>query len=155
MDYTAGIDGMNFNPISNYNNYLKNSASFDVGTDSFEKVLSQQTQALQNPMKVQGGVEMNDFESIIQNAVASGSAQDSPTGNFLDSFGSSISGGLNKVNDSVNSANKAQEALAMGEDVSVHDVMIAAEKASLNLQMTMQLRNKLMSAYSEINNIRV
>ena len=59
---------------------------------------------------------------------------------------------MDQANDA---ADKAQEALAMGEDISVHDVMIAAEKASLSLQMALQLRNKLLTAYQEINNVRV
>lgn len=155
MDFLTGIEGMNFTPISNYNDYLKNSASFDVNTESFESVLNQQTQALQNPIKIQGGVEMSNFDNLIQNAVAAGQDKSSSTGNFIENMGSSIFGGLNKVDASVKAADRAQEAMAMGEDVSVHDVMIAAEKASLNLQMAMQLRNKLISAYSEINNIRV
>ncbi len=45
--------------------------------------------------------------------------------------------------------------MAMGEDVSVHDVMIASEKASLSMGMALQLRNKILSAYTEINNVRV
>lgn len=156
MNYISGIDGMKLNPISNYNDYLKSSSSFDVNTDSFENVLNQQTTALQGPMQIQGGIQADNFENILaQNINSVAQAENAPSGNFIESFGSSISNGLNKVDDSVKAADRAQEAMAMGEDVSVHDVMISAEKASLNLQMAMQLRNKLISAYSEINNIRV
>jgi len=160
MDFVGGIDGMKFTPISNYNNYLKNNTAFDVesGMD-FENILSQQTASLQNPVQMQGGVELNNFDDVIGKnsvqSVSSAASSSGSTGDLMKSFSNSIGGGLNSVNDSVNSANKAQEALAMGEDISVHDVMIASEKASLSLSMAMQLRNKLLSAYTEINNVRV
>jgi flagellar hook-basal body complex protein FliE len=78
-----------------------------------------------------------------------------PGSNFMKNFSNSINSGLTSVNNNIEAADKAQESFAMGEDVSVHDVMIASEKAALSLQMAMQIRNKLISAYSEINNIRV
>lgn len=156
MEFLGSIEGMNFTPISNYNNYLKGNKSFDVDSNNmeFENILNQQTAALQNPVKIQGGVELNNFDDVAaKNSVQT--TDDASTGNFIRSFSDSVSGGLNSVNDSVQAANKAQEALAAGEDVSVHDVMIASEKASLSLQMAMQLRNKLMMAYTEINNVKV
>lgn len=156
MEFIGGIEGMKFTPIANYNNYLKNNASFDVNTDTnFENILNEQTAAIQNSVKVQGGVEKNDFDNMtIQNSIQA-TDNSASTGKFMKSFSNSLNGGLTSVNNSVDAANKAQEALAMGEDVSVHDVMIASEKASLSLQMAMQLRNKLLNVYTEINNVRV
>lgn len=156
MEFLGSIEGLNFTPISNYNNYLKDNKSFDVDSNNmdFENILNQKTAAMQNSFKVQGGIEMNNFSDVVaKNSVQT--TDDASTGNFIKSFSDSINGGLNSVNDSVQAANKAQEALAAGEDVSVHDVMIASEKASLSLQMAMQLRNKLMMAYTEINNVKV
>lgn len=157
MDYIGGLDGMNFTPIINYNKYLQGNKSFDIDSDNmdFENILNQQTAALQDSFKVQGGIEMNKFDDVIVQNSIQASSDNASTGNFMKSFSNSISSGLNSVNDSIKAADKAQEAMAMGEDVSVHDVMIAAEKANLSLQMAMQLRNKLMTAYTEINNVRV
>jgi len=156
MDFTGGIQGMNFTPISNYNNYLKSSAALDTNAGmDFENILNQQTISLQNPVEVKGGIELNTFDDVIgKNSVETVSGKNS-AGNYMQSFSNSLNGGLNSVNDSIVKAEKAQEALAMGEDISVHDVMIASEKASLSMSMAMQLRNKLMSAYTEINNVRV
>lgn len=154
MNYIGGIEGMNFSPITNYNNYLKNSKSFEIDSNGdFENILNQQTAAIQNP--IQGGVQMNNFDEVTAQNSVQAASDSSPTGNFIQSFSNSIGSGLNSVNDSIQAANKAQEAFATGENVSVHDVMIASEKANLNLQLAMQLRNKLMSAYNEINNVRV
>ena len=156
MEFLGGIEGMKFNPISNYNNYLKNNMSFEVDSDvSFENILNKQQAAMsQNPTKIQGGVAMNaDFENILaQNVTQADSAS---MGNFAKSISGAFGNGLNSVNDSINASHKAQEAMAMGENVSVHDVMIASEKAALNMQMAIQVRNKLLQAYTEINNVRV
>ena len=61
--------------------------------------------------------------------------------------------GLNDVNEKRMQADALQEAFARGEDVSVHDLMIASEKSALSLQMAMQLRNKMISAYTDIKNM--
>lgn len=157
MDFLGGVEGMKFAPIGNYNNYLKNNVAFDVDSDlSFENILNKQSNMMQNPTNVQGGVSMDTmFEDVLAQNSVQASSDSSSLGNFAKSLSNSIGGGLNSVNNSVVSAQKAQEAMAMGEDVSVHDVMIASEKASLSMGMAMQLRNKILSAYTEINNVRV
>lgn len=155
MDFIGGINGMNFNPITNYNNYLSQSKALEVDIDSmdFENVLNRQTAAMQNP--IQGGVQLNKMSDVaVQNTIQPMS-NDVTTGDVLGSFSKSISSGLNTVNNNIVAADKAQEAFAAGENVSVHDVMIASEKSALSLQMAMQLRNKLVSAYTELNQVRV
>lgn len=157
MEFIGQVEGLKFTPVSNYNNYLKGSKAFDIDSADidFESILNKQTAAMQDSFKVQGGIEMNKFDDVVvQNSIQASSGNAS-MGNFMNSISNSISGGLSSVDNSIKAADKAQEALAMGEDVSVHDVMIAAEKASLSMQMAMQLRNKMMTAYTEINSIRV
>lgn len=156
MDFIGGIAGMNFKPIAGYNNYLKNSEAFkiDESSSEFENVLNQRQAVAQNPVQTSGieyNVNYNDIAAQSSQAVDASS----PTSSFVKSFSNSLGGGLNSVNSNVDAANKAQEAFATGQDVSVHDVMIAAEKASLSLNMAMQLRNKMVNAYNEINQIRV
>lgn len=158
MDYIGGIDGMNFAPVTNYNNYLKGNKSFDIDSSSeFENILNQY-KTMQNNQQLQGSITTNNFDDIMAQAniqAIQGNDNKTIAGNFINDISNSVSSGLNSVNNAINSANQAQEALAAGEDVSVHDVMIAAEKASLNFSMAMQLRNKLLSAYTEINNVKV
>lgn len=158
MDFLGGVEGMNFSPISNYNNYIKNNKSFDIDTTSmdFESILKNQTNSMQNVMQIQGEIQVNaNLEDIAAQAGVQSVDNQNSAGAFMKSLSNSINGSLNSVDATVKAADKAQEAMAMGEDVSVHDVMIAAEKAALSMQMAMQLRNKLMNAYTEINNVRV
>lgn len=157
MDFVGGIGGTNFTPVTNYNKYLHGSKAFEIDTEGmdFENILKQQTQAMQNPLEIQGGVQVNKIDDVVARNSVQSVDETSNAGNLLKSLSNSINGGLNSANNAVKAADKAQEEFAMGGNVSVHDVMIAAEKASLSMQMTMQLRNKLITAYNEINNIRV
>jgi flagellar hook-basal body complex protein FliE len=62
--------------------------------------------------------------------------------------------------DQVNGAQKQSEELGkrftMGDDsVNLSDVMISMQKASISFQATVQVRNKLVSAYHDIMNMQV
>ena len=46
-----------------------------------------------------------------------------------------------------------EEDLAKGGATSIHEAMIAAEKATLSMQMAVQVRNRILSAYTEINSM--
>ncbi len=59
---------------------------------------------------------------------------------------------LNRVNAQ---ANEAMARLAAGEPVELHDVMIAMEQADLSLRLALQVRNKLIEAYQEIQRMQV
>jgi flagellar hook-basal body complex protein FliE len=72
--------------------------------------------------------------------------------NFADALKSS----LDQVNDSQVKADALGKAFTSGDDkVSLSDVMISMQKASIGLQATVQVRNKLVSAYHEIMNMQV
>ena len=148
------VEGFNFTPIQNYNNFLKTNTNFGVdNTSDFAKVLYEKRLALETPAKtLQGGVEMLDFDKVIEDTYYNQKKEKSA---LVDKVSGSLKSGLVSVNDKIVSAEKAQEAFAMGEDVSVHDLMIASEKANSSFQLAMQLRNKLLSAYTEMNNIKV
>lgn len=45
--------------------------------------------------------------------------------------------------------------LVLGEDVEIHEVMLAAEEASLALQTAVQVRNKLTEAIKELTNLQI
>ncbi|WP_456275000.1 flagellar hook-basal body complex protein FliE [Bacillus sp. AK031] len=61
---------------------------------------------------------------------------------------------LKKSIDEVNSSQKESDLLtnklAKGENVDLHQVMIASQKASITLQTTMEVRNKVVEAYQEV-----
>lgn len=73
----------------------------------------------------------------------------------VNSFAEMLRGSVEKVNTVQNGADQAVQDLLSGKDQNIHQVMIAVEKANLSLQMMMQVRNKLISAYEEIMRTQV
>lgn len=71
-------------------------------------------------------------------------------------FSDSLKVMLERVNDQQLKADGLTQRFALGDDkVNLSDVMIERQKASLSLQATVQVRNKLVSAYHEIMNMQV
>jgi flagellar hook-basal body complex protein FliE len=52
-------------------------------------------------------------------------------------------------------ADRAVERLITGEDVTPAEVLTAVQKADIAFKLMMQIRNKLVQAYQELQNIRV
>ena len=65
-------------------------------------------------------------------------------------FSQLLSEALGKVNNLQLQSEKASIDLAAGKVEDVSQVIVAAEKASVALQLTMQVRNKVVDAYQEI-----
>lgn len=71
------------------------------------------------------------------------------------SFKTALSDALHKVNDAQHASAKATETLARGGNIDLHEVMITAQKASITLQTTLEVRNKAVEAYQEIMRMQV
>lgn len=74
----------------------------------------------------------------------------SATSNTLNEFGDMLKQQLNNVNALDNKADSLAKAYALGEPVPLHQVMIAGEKASIAMELTLQVRNKLIQAYQDM-----
>jgi flagellar hook-basal body complex protein FliE len=71
-------------------------------------------------------------------------------------FADALKASLDQVSDSQTQADALGKRFTMGDDsVSLSDVMIGMQKASIGFQATVQVRNKLVSAYHEIMNMQV
>jgi flagellar hook-basal body complex protein FliE len=71
------------------------------------------------------------------------------------SFKNFLLDSIGQVNSMQQDANRAVEQLATGGDVSPAEVFTAVQKADLAFRMMMQVRNKLVQAYQDVQNIRV
>lgn len=137
MDFSNTIQGFNadfnLNAIKDYNKYLQRQASFDMETESssFAQVLDRASKSA--PLK----------DSNVPSGV----------GNFMNNIGLTFGNGINAVNNAKLYSERLEEDLAMGGNTSIHEAMIAAEKASLSMQMAVQVRNKILNAYTEINSM--
>lgn len=71
------------------------------------------------------------------------------------SFKNFLLNSIDQVNSMQQEANRAVEGLATGGEVSPAEVFTAVQKADLAFRMMMQVRNKLVQAYQEVQNVRV
>lgn len=72
------------------------------------------------------------------------------------SFSDALKASLQNVSNAQIQADDMGKKFAAGDDsVSLSDTMIAMQKASISFQATVQVRNKLVSAYHDIMNMQV
>ena len=65
-------------------------------------------------------------------------------------FGSTLKQAVSSLQQLGNQADASSMALAKGDPIDIHEVMLANEQASLGFSMALQVRNKLVDAYSEV-----
>ncbi len=70
-------------------------------------------------------------------------------------FGSMLKDSINEVNRLQEDANKSIEKLQTNQSTSIHETMIAMEKAGISFQTVLVVRNKVLEAYQEIMRLQV
>jgi len=71
------------------------------------------------------------------------------------SFGDYLQTALNSVNQLQLDSTQIGIDFAAGKTDNIHEVMIAGEKADIAMQLTMQIRNKVVDAYNEIMRMQI
>lgn len=72
------------------------------------------------------------------------------------SFAGQLNAALDRISDTQTAARTQAEKFTLGEPgVALNDVMTDLQKASVSLQMGIQVRNKLVSAYQEVMGMQV
>ncbi|WP_294389938.1 flagellar hook-basal body complex protein FliE [uncultured Sphingomonas sp.] len=78
-----------------------------------------------------------------------------PAAPATDNFPGAMKSALNSVNASQANAELTTNAYMKGETTDIAAVMLAREQASMGFQTTLQVRNKLLSAYKDIMSMPV
>ncbi|MEK7761586.1 MAG: flagellar hook-basal body complex protein FliE [Nitrospirota bacterium] len=89
--------------------------------------------------------------SRLENATASHAAGGAPSSEFMNTLQQAIG----KANDIQLEAGQATEALMTGQTQNIHQTMVALQEADVSFQLMMQIRNKLVSAYEEIQRMQI
>jgi flagellar hook-basal body complex protein FliE len=71
------------------------------------------------------------------------------------SFSAWLEQQLQATNTDVVSADTAVRQLAVGEPVNLHQVMVQLERARLQLELVVQVRNKLLDAYQDLMKMQI
>ncbi len=72
----------------------------------------------------------------------------------FESILSSAMGMVNETNQLSNAAEAEEIRFAMGESDSLHDLMVAQQKANVSLQYTVAVKNTVMEAYRSLINMQ-
>jgi flagellar hook-basal body complex protein FliE len=110
-----------------------------------------------------GMIDSSKIEAMIAQLRAAATRPDSainPIQGEKSAARTDFAGALKSALDQVNGAQTKSEELAkkfmLGDDsVNLSDVMINSQKANIAFQATIQVRNKLVSAYHDIMNMQV
>ena len=70
-------------------------------------------------------------------------------------FGDLLKNAVKAVNSMQHEAGRLEDAVAKGENVNIHQAVIAGEKAGLSFRLLTQVRNKMVEAYQEVLRMQV
>ena len=84
------------------------------------------------------------------------SSPSSPAGSSMgSSFSEMLSGAIGEVEGARASANQSVQRFLSGDGGDLHSTILASQRADLEFQMFMQVRNKIVSAYQEIMKLQM
>ena len=111
--------------------------------------------------------QIRDYQSKIE-AVKNGNEISSPIGSIENSDAGDIGGStfssqlskaftsaISEVNDLQNISTSSQNEFQMGGDIPLTEVVMNMQKASIAFEATLQVRNKVLTAYQEIMNMPI
>jgi flagellar hook-basal body complex protein FliE len=78
-----------------------------------------------------------------------------PFEHSADKFGQLLANAMNDLSQTDAAASQAIASLATGENVELHQVMMAMQEADIAMHLALQVRNKLVEAYQEIMRMQV
>jgi len=93
--------------------------------------------------------------SAVPSPLAQPIAPQTASGAQQGSFTKLLMQSLEHVNQMQQNADRAVEQLVTGGDVNMAEVMTSVQKADLTFKLMMQIRNKLVQAYQEIQEVRI
>ncbi|GIK22533.1 MAG: flagellar hook-basal body complex protein FliE [Ignavibacterium sp.] len=70
-------------------------------------------------------------------------------------FGNLLTDFIGDVNKAQLDSSKATQSFIKGDEIEIHEVMIAGEKAKTSLELLMEIRNKTIDMYRELTRMSV
>ena len=131
-----------------FNKAFKNSVNNIQDGTNFDEIFNS---VAKNPL--QGGVQYSSIDNL---ELKSNSKKNiSPPLKTAQDIGNGLRNSINELNYINKQAENDLETFASGGEISVHDVMISAQKSNLAMAMAIQLRNQAITAYNEFKGMNV
>ena len=93
--------------------------------------------------------------AAISHLGASGQVVEQSSVSTQESFKSVLSEKMQLADESINLAESQLKSAVDGQNVSIHEAMIAMEKARMQLSLVVEVRNKLVEAYQEVTRMQI
>jgi flagellar hook-basal body complex protein FliE len=127
-----------------------------IDSSRIEAMMAQLKAAATKPAMPSGGSAASALASGGIGGIGGTGGAAAPESASKVSFSDALKAQLENVSKAQNQADEMGQKFASGDDsVSLSDTMIAMQKASITFQATVQVRNKLVSAYHDIMNMQV
>lgn len=94
---------------------------------------------------------LNNTNSVskLNNGATANKANEKPAEGKT-TFGEMLGKSLDEIDSQMSSTSESIEKLVSGQDVDIHEFILETEKTAATVNLTMQVRNKIVSAYEEI-----
>ena len=102
-------------------------------------------------IEVVNGISLGDLSPYISNSSLTKTEESEAFSDVL----SAAMGSISETNELQNQAELEEIRFALGESENTHDLLIAQAKASVALQYTVAVRDKIIDAYREIMQMQI
>jgi len=103
--------------------------------------------------KIEGSKIGSEISPVINNVSPVINEVEAPT--FSSQLSKAFTGAINEVNNLQDISVQSQTEFQMGGDIPLTEVVMNMQKASLAFEATVQVRNKVLTAYQEIINMPI
>jgi flagellar hook-basal body complex protein FliE len=114
------------------------------------RLMSMRTAILERNSALQRAAGLDGANPVAPGGPAGAAGASSPP-----DFAAAMRGALNQVNASDARANAMSEAYERGETTDIAAVMLSRQQASIGFEATLQVRNRLLTAYKDIMSMPV
>lgn len=98
---------------------------------------------------------INAINSVSQLTQPEGVKNVGQVGTAFNDFGQVLNNAISTLSQKENTSNQAIASLAAGEDIELHQVMMAMKEAEISFQLALEVRNKIVDAYQEVMRMNV
>lgn len=95
---------------------------------------------------------INSVASVLQNDKIVNNNKSNINKNIFDDI---LKQSTDEINNSLNLANVQMDNIIQGSDEDFHKYLINAQKTEISLQLTLQIRNKVIDAYKDIMKMQI
>lgn len=106
-------------------------------------------------MKINEFIPVKSLQQLESIGTSSNKKDQSTDEVNLNSFGSILKQKLDNLNDEQVSADDMEESFVKGDETDIHKVMLESEEAKMDMELAVEVRNKLVDAYQELSKMQL